>query len=152
MPVATFCPDKCSTVSYSDSCFGVLEICHVFFKVYHVWIGTGICNTFLAVIVLVWHFRHKQFVIYYIFCDVVCRLFFVLLLLVEFLFVFDCLFLNDCIYFYYLLSCSSYTFLTWFSCVSVSWHVRGFHCTEILVHSHLLCARILLTCTWIYHK
>ena len=78
-PIALFLPGKSSTVSYSDSCFIVVEVLHVFFWVYHMWGGIGIHNECFTVMLLVWCFHDKEFIVDYVFCDVVCIFFFRLL-------------------------------------------------------------------------
>ena len=83
VPITKFFFGKCSTVSFSGSCFGVLEVWHVFFRFYYLWCSTQIHNKFFSVRVLFLRFCDKQFVVDYIFCDVVCRLFFGLFLPVE---------------------------------------------------------------------
>ena len=54
----------------------VLEVCCVFFSVYHMWRGTVIHDKRFTVMVLVWCFCNKYFVVYYVLCDVFCRIFF----------------------------------------------------------------------------
>ena len=84
--IATFFPGKSYNVSYGDSCFSVLEFCHIFFLFYHVWRDTRICDKCFDVIFLIWHFCNKYFVVDYIFCDIICRFSFGLFLLVAILF------------------------------------------------------------------
>ena len=81
-----FFHSKSPTFSYGDSCFWILEVCHFFFKVYYMWRGTGIRDKCFAAMMLVWRFCDKYFVVYYVLCDVVCRLFFRLFLHVAILF------------------------------------------------------------------
>ena len=49
---------------------------------FYMWRVIGICNTCFSVMLLVWCIWDKQFVVDYVFCDVVCGLFFCLFLLV----------------------------------------------------------------------
>ena len=83
VPVAMFFSGNSYTVSYGDSCFIILEVCHIFFRVYHMWHGNGICHNIFFVMLLVWCLHNKQFVVDYVFCDVVCIFFFLLFLLVK---------------------------------------------------------------------
>ena len=85
VPITTFCYGKSYTFSYSDLCFGILEV-HYIFRLYHVWHGTGIWNKFFSVMVLIWCFRDKKFIVDYVFCEIFCSLFFWLFPLVEILF------------------------------------------------------------------
>ena len=85
MPISTFFTSKCFTIYYSDSCFSGLEVCHVLFRFFHMWCGTRIRIKCFIVIVLVWHFCYEWNLVYYSFCEVVCRLSFGIFLLVEIL-------------------------------------------------------------------
>ena len=121
IPISTFCSVKSYNISYGDSCFGVIEVCHTFFWVYHVWCGTGIRDKYVSVVLLVWCFCNKQFFVNYIFCDVFCRLFFGLFLLVAILF----FFIRNFVIISFLLG----TFIpvvcwfsSFFSSDSLSWH------------------------------
>ena len=151
IPITTFIPCNCSTISCSDWCFYILEVCHFFFWVYHMWNGTGICDKCLTVIFLVWHFFDKKFFIddfFYKFYQIIFRTFTSCINT----FLCCCSFYNNIISFYYLCSCCWFIFLPWLSCGSISWHVWLFHISVILVHSWLLFTRSTLNCAHISCK
>ena len=151
MPVTTFCPSQSSTVSYVESYFGVLEACTILFWGFCVWHGTIIRDKCFSVMVLVWFFCDKPFVIDYIFCEVVCIYF----LAFFFLYQSFSLWSFTLQSFIFLLLCLLFLFLCyylWFSCNGISWHVQVCHGSDILVRSHFLYASIPLTCSRIYHK
>ena len=144
VPITTFCPGNSCTIYYGDFCFGVLEVCHIVFLVYHVQSGTRICYKCFSVMVFSWSFHNKQFVIDYVFCDIISRLF------PDFSsfrnpFLLNCSYCNNFISFYYLSYCCSFIFLPWFYFGSLSWHIRFCYSNSILVCSHFLYARSSLT-------
>ena len=83
VPISMFCPGTSSTVSYGDLCFIILEVRHIFLQFYNMWRGKGICDNIFSVMLLVWCFCNKRFVIDYVLCDFVCIVFLRLFLHVE---------------------------------------------------------------------
>ena len=122
VPTTTFTPDKCSNVSYSDTCFGFLEVCQNFLKVYHVWYGTGIRNTCFSIMLLFLRLHDKQFIVDYIFCDVFADYFSALFSFRD-NFLCDCSYCNNWIYFFCLHYCCYFIFIPWFSSENISWNI-----------------------------
>ena len=149
-PIITCCDDKCTTVSYGDSCFGVLEFHQIIFWVYHVWRGTRIHNKWFTVIVFVWCFCNNQFVVDYIFCDAVCRLSFEWFIIVAFVFLLIGNFSIIAFIIIIFVLFVTLKFVPWFSCDRIYWHVRVCHSTDILVQTHIFYARRPLTSASIY--
>ena len=139
MLIATFCPVNCSTISYGDSFFDTIEVCHIFFWFYYMWRGTGICDKCFSVILLVWCFSINSSS--YIICSVIffadC---FSAFYSCSNHFLHCCSFFNDFIFSCYICSCFSYLFLIWFSSRSLSWHLWFCLSNDFLERFQLLCA------------
>ena len=99
---------------------------------------------------LVWCFYNKYFVLDYVFCDIVCRFFFRIVLLVAFFC--DDSFCKDCIYSCYLCSHCYLIFLPWFYYDIFSCHVLVNCSNGILVHSYPLYDNSTFPCAHISHK
>ena len=123
--------------------FGVLEICHILFQVYHVWRLTVRHDKCFAVIVWVWCFHNKNFIVGYIFCGFVCKFYFGLFLLVAILFFVLVQFLIiSFLIIFFVLVLTWYVFLSyiftvfleisWFVEVLTFWYVHTFYMPEVL--------------------
>ena len=137
MPTAMFCPSKISNVSYNELCCFVIEVCHVFFWVYQMWCGTWIHDKNFFVMLLVWCFCDKQFIIYNVFYDFVfgsfsCHFFLVAILF--FMIGHFAIMLFSC----YICSCCSLRFLSWYSSESLSLDFWVCCSYEVLVCLRLL--------------
>ena len=146
-----FCLGKSSTVSYGDSCFGVLEFCHISscFTMCNVAPESAIilllsCSWFdvLAInsLFYITSFVKNLQIIFPHFSSCINP------------FLRDWSFFNNWISSRYLCSCFYLVFIPWFSSSSIYWHVRVCQNNDILVFSRLLYAINTLNCAHISCK